>query len=450
MEYHELSVTEAAQQIRSGKISPVELVDALLLRIEQLDPKFHAWISLDREAVRDEAKRSLKLLEDGSQTGTLHGVPIGLKDIFYTAGTKTTACSSRYADFVPTYDATCVSRLKDAGAIMMGKLVTTPYAASDPSPTLNPWDTDRTPGGSSSGSAVAVSTGMCPAALGSQTVGSTLRPAAYNGIVGLKPTFGRISLHGVIPLGWTLDTVGILTRTVSDAELLLRAMSGYDASDPVSAANSVDPLEQFKCQSFSPRIGVVEEFFFQHSDQETKSHMNLVVNKLSDAGARITRNLFSETDLEDLHHATTTTFNVDVATEHGPSYIANSSLSPPQIAALIEKGLQTPAHTYATAQRTRVIFRRKLQECFESVDVLLSPSTPTQAPLRTTGTTGPPIFQGPWTSAGIPAISIPSGLDSSKLPIGTQLAGPMFGEQRLIKVAGWCERTLGQDIMLRT
>jgi aspartyl-tRNA(Asn)/glutamyl-tRNA(Gln) amidotransferase subunit A len=450
LEYHELSVAEAAKQIRSGEISPVELAGALLLRAEELDPTLHAWVSLDRKSVLTQAERSLKQLQDGSPTGILHGVPIGLKDIFYTAGTKTTACSSRYADFVPNYDATCVSRLKDAGAIMMGKLVTTPYAASDPSPTLNPWDTKRTPGGSSSGSAVAVSTGMCPAALGSQTVGSTLRPAAYAGIVGLKPTFGMVSLHGVIPLGRTLDTVGVLTRTVRDAELLLMAMSGYDPRDPVSAFTSFQFAERLSYQDFSPRIGLVEEFFFQHSDRETKNHITAVADKLSDAGAQITRNLLSETELEELHHATTTTFEVDVAAEHGPHYLADASLYPPQIAKIIERGLQTPAHAYANAQRTRVILRQRLRECFESVDVLLSPSTPGQAPLSATGTTGPPIFQGPWTSSGIPAISIPSGLDSSNLPIGTQLAGPMFGERKLITVAGWCEWTLDQQLVIQT
>ena len=167
--------------------------------------------------------------------GPLHGVPIGLKDIYHNAGIPTTACSKIYADFVPDYDATTVAMLKRAGAIMLGKTVTTEFACMDPSPTSNPWNPAHTPGGSSSGSAVAVAARMCSGALGSQTVGSVLRPAAYNGVVGFKPTFGRVSRRGVVPVSWSLDTVGWLVRTVEDAALLLQVMAGPDPEDPVAS-----------------------------------------------------------------------------------------------------------------------------------------------------------------------------------------------------------------------
>ena len=185
-EPYALGIAEAARQIREKQLSPVTLAQSLLGRIDRLEPALQAWVTIDREEVLGAAQQRESGL-DGGSLGTLHGIPIGLKDIFYTAGMKTSACSRIFADFVPSYDATVVSRLKAAGAIILGKAVTTEFASSDPSPTRNPWNPAHTPGGSSSGSSVAVATGMCAGALGSQTGGSTCRPAAYNGIVGLKP-----------------------------------------------------------------------------------------------------------------------------------------------------------------------------------------------------------------------------------------------------------------------
>ena len=244
----ELSVAEAAILIRRRELSPVALSESLLGRIDAFEPKLKAWVYLDREAVLSEAREKERQLESGNVTGPLHGVPIGFKDIYYTAGISTTACSKLYADFVPEYDATTVALLKEAGAIMLGKAVTTEFACMDPSPTINPWNAAHTPGGSSSGSAVAVAARMCPAALGSQTVGSVLRPASYNGVVGFKPTFGRVSRHGVIPVSWSLDTVGWMTRTVADAAVLLQVMAGADPSDPVSSRRPVP--------DFTSRAGV--------------------------------------------------------------------------------------------------------------------------------------------------------------------------------------------------
>ena len=229
---YELTLTQAADQIRRRELSPVELTQSLLDRIESLEPSLKAWVYLDRDAVLAEARARESASADGA--GPLHGIPIGVKDIYYTAGIPTTACSRVYADFVPEYDAAPVTLLKRAGAIMLGKTVTTEFACMDPSPTVNPWNPAHTPGGSSSGSAVAVAARMCPAALGSQTVGSVLRPASYNGVVGFKPSYGRVSRHGVIPVSWSLDTMGWMTRTVADAALLLQVMAGPDPKDPVA------------------------------------------------------------------------------------------------------------------------------------------------------------------------------------------------------------------------
>ena len=234
----ELCLRESAEEIASGQLSPVELAQSLLGRID-VKENLQAWVTVDREEVLGAASRAQEAIARGESLGALHGVPIGLKDIFYTAGMKTTACSPLYADFVPDYDATVVAKLKEAGAIVLGKAVTTEFATADPSPTLNPWNHAHTPGGSSSGSAVAVATSMCAGALGSQTGGSTCRPASYNGIVGLKPTYGRLSKYGVIPASWSLDTVGILVRDVQDATLMLQVMAGYDPNDPSSAHEPV-------------------------------------------------------------------------------------------------------------------------------------------------------------------------------------------------------------------
>ena len=200
MELWELSASEITAKVRDRIISPVEVMEAFLDRINKLEPSLKAWVYLDPDQAIAEAKRKETELNSGKALGPLYGVPIGVKDIYYTAGIPTTACSKVFANFIPEHDATTVSTLKEAGAIIIGKTVTTEFACADPSPTINPWNPHHTPGGSSSGSAVAVSSRMCPVALGSQTVGSVLRPASYNGLVGFKPNFGRVSRYGVIPV----------------------------------------------------------------------------------------------------------------------------------------------------------------------------------------------------------------------------------------------------------
>lgn len=283
-----LTVAEAAAQIRHRELSPVALAQSLLDRIDALDPTLQAWVTVDREEVLSAAHQRERELETGGPSGPIHGVPVGLKDIFYTAGMKTTACSRIYADFVPAYDATTVKKIKEAGGIILGKAVTTEFASADPSPTYNPWNLAHTPGGSSSGSSVAVATGMCPAALGSQTGGSTCRPAAFNGIVGLKPTYGRISRYGVVPNSWSLDTVGVLVRTVADAAIMLEVLAGYDSQDPGSSRQPVPRyLEEMQAWQKPPYIGLVREFFFQRSTQEVQRHTEEVAQRLAQAGATI-------------------------------------------------------------------------------------------------------------------------------------------------------------------
>ena len=441
-EPHQLSVAQVREQIREGQLSPVALAESLLDRIQSLDPTLQAWVTVDREKVIAEASQRERDLASGLPPGLLHGVPVGLKDIYYTAGMKTTACSRIYADFVPTYDATAVVRLREAGAVILGKAVTTEFATSDPSPTRNAWNLTHTPGGSSSGSSVAVSVGMCPAALGSQTGGSTCRPAAYNGIVGLKPTYGRISRYGVIPVSWSLDTVGILVRSVTVAALMLQAMSGYDANDPGSSAQPVpDFLQQMRTLDRPPRIGLLGGFFHDYATEEVRHHTEAIAQRLAQAGAEVTQLTLPESFGTCLN-CQRIVMNVEAAAYHEEFFRERASEYGPRLRSSIEMGMLVPAVQYLQAQRLRREFRRDLVALLAEVDVALMPTTPAPAP-QDLNTTGDAAFQAPWTSAGLPTISIPSGLSNSGLPLGVQLAGLPFQEGKLLAYARWCEDALG-------
>src|SRR5438105_6994717 len=255
---HELTATEAARLIRAGDVSPVELVEKLLERAEDVDPRVEAWVTLDGERALAAARQAEQTLRSETDAPPLLGVPFGAKDIFDSADLPTQAGFKPYASRTPGRDAEPIVRLKRAGAILLGKMVTTQFAYADPSRTRNPWNGERTPGGSSSGSAAGVAARLVPMALGSQTAGSVLRPAAYNGVVGFKPTHGRISKRGVFPLAWSLDHVGVLTRSVEDCALFLAAEAGHDPLDPASAHQPL-PAIDLDAEPAPPRLGVVRE-----------------------------------------------------------------------------------------------------------------------------------------------------------------------------------------------
>ena len=444
VEPYALGIADAARQIREKRLSPVTLAQSLLSRIDRLEPALQAWVTIDREEVLAAAQQRESDL-DGGSLGTLHGIPIGLKDIFYTAGMKTSACSRIFADFVPSYDATAVSRLKAAGAIILGKAVTTEFASSDPSPTRNPWNPAHTPGGSSSGSSVAVATGMCAGALGSQTGGSTCRPAAYNGIVGLKPTYGRISRYGVVPLSWSLDTVGILVRNVEDTAIMLQALSGHDPLDPGS---STEPAPDFRAQMAQqtgpPHIGWIKDYFFQRSEPEVQRHTEEIAQKLAQAGAVIKEVSLPES-FATAHSCQRLVSNVEAAAFHQEWYRDRADEYGPKIRSNIEMGLLVSGVDYLQAQRLRRQLRKDLVEMVRRVDAVLMPAIPAPAPQDLT-TTGEAVFQAPWTSGGLPTITLPSGLAGSGLPLGIQLAGLPFAEGKLLGVARWCEETLRVDL----
>jgi len=314
----------------------------------------------------------------------------------------------------------------------------------DPSPTINPWNPAHTPGGSSSGSAVSVASGMCPAAMGSQTVGSVLRPASYNGVVGFKPSFGLVSRYGVIPVSWTLDTIGWMTRSVEDAALLLQVMAGYDPKDMVSRREPVSDYISGLQDAHPPRIGLLRDFFYENADSETVNNVNSIVQRLSEAGATVEvlpMPASIKTSIEDQQII----MAVEGASFHQLMFDKQASDYQPKLREMIQRGLDTDAVTYSRAMERRRQFVTDMRLLAEQADILLSPSTPQPAQADVTNT-GSRLFQGPWTSCGLPTITLPSGLAESGLPLGIQLAGPYLGEARLLTAARWCEQTL--DIRL--
>ena len=426
-------------------MSPVTLMESLLSRSRSNGVDLNIWVTLDESAAIEAAHRSETILNTGGPIGPLHGIPIGIKDIFYTKGVRTTACSPIYNDFVPEYDATTVDLLKKSGAIIMGKTITTQFACSDPSPTLNPWNHAHTPGGSSSGSAAGVAARIFPAALGSQTAGSVLRPASYNGIVGFKPTFGRISRYGVIPVAYTLDTMGTFARSVKDTALLLDVLAGYDHNDPWSSENPTHNYQKALLDPKSPpRIGLISKFFYDKSDDEVVTHTDVVAQKLRQSGALVEQVSISK-DFNDLLHAHQIIMSVEAALTHQKDFKTHPNAYAPNIRDLIETGMSTSSTAYANAQKTRHHFRVTLEEIARKFDVLLTPSTKSTAPKDLT-TTGDPIFQTPWTVCGFPAISLPSGLGRAGLPLGIQLASIPFSETSLLTTSKWCEEIINFDL----
>jgi Asp-tRNA(Asn)/Glu-tRNA(Gln) amidotransferase A subunit family amidase len=445
-ELYELTAFEAAQRIRQRDLSPVTLVESLLQHIDALEPKIQAWVTLDRAGALHTVQQLAQEAQRGSFRGPLHGVPVGIKDIYYTAGLKTTCGSRIFADFVPTYDATTVTRLKQAGAIILGKTVTTEFATADPGPTRNPWHLEHTPGGSSSGSAAGVAARMVPVALGSQTGGSIQRPAAFCGVFGLKPTHGRVSNYGVFPVSWCLDHMGPLARTVTDIALALQVLAGHDARDPATSQAPIpDYLAAVQRGDQAPRLGLVRQFYLEQADPELRTHTESIAERLASAGAVV-----EEVKLPDSFRAVLAAqrivMHVEAATVHADLFRRHADLYRPKLRATIESGSLIPAVSYMQAQRIRRQFRQDMTRVFQQVDFLLAPAAMGPAP-RDLTTTGDASFNAPSSFSGLPAITIPSGLNAAGLPLAIQFMGPAFAEDRLLAAAHWCEATL--DLYLK-
>jgi Asp-tRNA(Asn)/Glu-tRNA(Gln) amidotransferase A subunit family amidase len=283
---------------------------------------------------------------------------------------------------------------------------------------------------------------MFPAALGSQTAGSVLRPASYNGVVGFKPTLGRISRHGVFPVSWSVDTLGYFTRSVEDAALLLDVLAGHDPLDSASAQVPVERYHQAATAGTEPpRIGLVRDYFFERSEPRVRTHTERVVSGLADAGAHV-EEVRVAADFDDMLAAHRVVMSVEMAAVHQPVFETRADDYSPRARETIEAGLVIPGITYVQSQRIRRRFRRSLEEAASAFDILLTPTTATPAP-RDLGTTGDPGFQTPWTTVGFPTITLPCGLSSDGMPLGIQLAAGRFSESRLLAAAQWCEVALG-------
>ena len=423
----------------------MNLVEICLRRIEALDDKLRAWATVDRRAALDTARGLERELEEGGLRSPLHGIPVGVKDVYYTAGVKTSAGSKLLEDFVPEYSATAVQRLESAGAIVLGKTECTEFAANDPAPSRNPWNLDHTPGGSSSGSAVAVAARTCFVTLDTQTAGDVLRPAAYCGVVGLKPSYGRISRHGVVPVAWSLDTSGVMARSVEDVALALGVLAGHDPEDQSSSTRPVsDYSGAVRGWSDPPTLGLLRRYFYDHAGEEVREHTDRVVELLRSAGARI-EEVEPPEDLGLVYAAHRAVVFSECAAYHQETFRQRPEDYGPKLRQLIELGQVTPAVSYIQAQRLRRRFGRRLGETLRGMDALLTPTTPTTAPSGLSAT-GDRRFQIPWTFAGVPAINVPSGLDRSGLPFGIQLVGALFAEDQLLATAYWCEKALGVDL----
>ena len=428
---YELGAAEAARRIRAGTLSPSNLLAACLKRSDAVEPAVAAWVRLDRDAAaRVAVQRDIEARE-GRFMGPLHGVPIALKDIFDAAGVPTTAGAPAWATRTPTVDAPSVAALRGAGAVPMGKLATTPFAYLDPSVTRNPWNPEHTPGGSSSGPAAAVAARMVPLALGSQTVGSVLRPAAYCGVVGLKPTHGRISAAGVLELAGSLDHVGVFARAVEDCALALTVLVGGDPAPDDYVGAVVDPP--------APRLGVLAPFLARATPEMGK-HLEAVTRGLEAAGARL-EDVALPAAFASIYDVGATVLRAEAAAAHAPLFPAHAAEYPPKIKELIELGHAISAPVYLAAQAARRQVREAVGAIAARYDAFLLPTIGAPAP-RGLGSTGDPSFCSPWSFLGMPAITLPTGVEGG-LPLAVQLVAAPWSEARLLAAAAWCERVIG-------
>jgi aspartyl-tRNA(Asn)/glutamyl-tRNA(Gln) amidotransferase subunit A len=450
-----LSITDASDLLRRRSVSSVELTDATLRRIEATDPVVHAYVMVLSERARRAAYHADRELAQGRRRGPMHGIPVAVKDICYMRDLPTEAGSRVLIGFIPGYDATVVRRLESAGAVIVGKTMTHEFAYGVNTPsTRTPWNLECYPGGSSVGSAVAVTVGSAFAAIGTDTGGSIRNPAAINGIVGLKPTYGRVSRAGVVSLGTSLDHVGPLTRTVEDCATVLQAIAGHDPADPSSVDEPVPPFtSDLETGVEGLRIGVERaHFFYEGVTEDTRLAVEAVLETLQRLGAAIV-----DVELPELAwspQVLMTILGAEASTFHRRWLRERPEDYDPATRRALEMGEFIPATHYLLAQRARSLLRHRMANLFSAhrLDVLLSPTLPmSTVPLqdRFAERTDFP-GESPAVSSvhhtfsanltGQPALSVPCGLSSTNLPIGFQLMGRPFDEMMLFRVARAYER----------
>ncbi len=438
-----LGLAAAASEIRDGRISSDELVRDCLARIDAVEGKVQAWAHLDRDHALRQAAAADEHRRAGKALGPLHGVPVGIKDIFDTGDLPTEFGSPIWAGRTPRADAAAVARLRAAGAVIMGKTVTAEYAYFHPGKTANPRDPARTPGGSSSGSAAAVAAEMVPGAIGSQTNGSTIRPAAFCGVVGYKPSHGLIPRTGALMLSRTLDHVGVFARSVEDAALLAETMAGFDEEDPDTRPVARPPLAATAASEppLPPRLAFVKGPAWKHIEPEMSEALAELVGALGAAAADSISDvtLGQSFDRAVEHHAAV--MEVDMAHNLHRDYEKGAAQMSAQLRDIIERGRKRLAVDYTRALAAIEPLNAALDSVFDEYDAILTPPQAGPAP-RGLGATGNPVFCTMWTYLGTPAITLPLMQSGAGLPLGVQLVGRRGADARLLRTARWLAATL--------
>jgi aspartyl-tRNA(Asn)/glutamyl-tRNA(Gln) amidotransferase subunit A len=444
----DLTLAEAGDRLARGEVSASELLEQTLARLRATEPFVHAFATVTEVVAREQAEQADRELAAGRRRGPLHGIPVAVKDLCHTRGIPTEAGSRVLAGFVPGADAAVVARLREAGAVLVGKTVTHEFAyGQNVPPTRNAWKLDSYPGGSSAGSAVAVAVGSAYGAIGTDTGGSIRIPAALNGVVGLKPTYGRISRRGVVPMSATLDTVGPIARTTRDCALLLGAIAGAERGDPTAIAEPVpDYAAALQHGVDGLRIGIERRFFFHDDvDPAVRSAVETALGALEQAGAELV-----EVEIAELDLATSvgvTVVMADTSEWHHALMRSRSALYDPGTRVMLEAGELVTATSYVRAQRLRTTVQAGIRRAFEShrLDALASPTTPRPAmpvdelaaALGDPDADGLSLFLRHCIIAnviGAPALSVPCGFSDDGLPVGLQLLGRPFGEETLLRI----------------
>jgi Asp-tRNA(Asn)/Glu-tRNA(Gln) amidotransferase A subunit family amidase len=438
----ELTAAQLVELLDAGQVSATDVVDACLQRISELDSTLLAWVHLDPEHAREQARRADHARQAGRPTGPLHGIPVGIKDIFDTHDMPTEDGTVLHAGRTPATDATVVARLREAGAIVLGKTATTELAVFAPAKTTNPHDAQRTPGGSSSGSAAAVAAHMVPLALGTQTAGSVIRPASYCGVCGFKPSHGLISRHGVLQQSRTLDQVGVFGRSVADVALLADVLVGFDERDPDTGPRARPQLYATASQAppLPPHIG------FCKSPQ-----WDLVAADARAAFAELREHLGDDVDelelpssFDDALDSHRTVMEADIAGSFGREFDTGKEHLSPLLGEMVERGRSIRAVDYNEALEHRVLLNLLLDEIFHDYDAILTPATTGEAPLGL-DSTGNPALCSIWTLCGVPTVTLPLLQGEYEMPIGVQLVGSRLNDARLLRTAHWLASRVEED-----
>lgn len=430
-----MSANDAAAAIADGRLTSRELTEACLDSIARQEDAVGAWTFLDR----DHALRQAELADDahraGRPHGPLHGVPVGVKDIFDTRDMPTGDGSPLHAGRVARQDAGAVSRLRQAGAVIMGKTVTTEFAVYHPGKTTNPHDSARTPGGSSSGSAAAVAAGMVPLAIGSQTNGSIIRPASYCGVVGYKPSFGLIPRNGALRLSRALDHVGVFGRSVEDAALIAECLIGFEAEDPDTRPVARPPLLAMarSAPPVTPRLAFVPSPVWDQADADTQDAFGELAEALGGMIERL--------DLPEGFDRALDWHRIVMETDLAANLAREYEQSPEQISPVLRNMIARGRNGYSSFDYARAIeaiggLNTALDDAFFSYDAFITPATPGEAPLGLDAT-GSPAFCTLWTFCGVPAVTVPLLQGANGMPIGVQLVGPRGSDARLLRIASW-------------